>query len=852
MKHFEKLGTPLHSVLKYPSDHAQTQRFMAAGYSNIEVNSLWDLWSDPRFLSPSCRLALDEVEPFDEWEDFALFASHYCLVIAQTGYNTLFPQERGRRDSVTSVESELSARTASPPRPESQWFAYRYTQNPDGEARAHHASAFPPVEGSRDVLALHGGIGSQIRLSTTNLYASIGSDLTGTTTPPRDIAARSCHTVTALENGWNVLIGGRASPAAPFQDCWLQKNSTWERVHDLPYPLYRHRAAAVSLPNDTYGVVVFGGKTGASRVNPDPALLWDPNNGWQVLRSLRQAPKPRFGATFIRLGFNHGLMFGGMRQDGIICQGFWRWRLMLSSDGVAGIKFIKSTALDTTVGIYPWFNRLGASYSMIRNEVFIIGGIAKQGCIPKDYEILSMLGSFSAFGDQEREMDLRVSVVDPLMPPNCPRPLLIGHSSHRTHKEMTLIMGGGATCFSFGTYWNTGVWLFYDKEAGLSKPWALIKPEPPVPRVTDAVAARECAPGTSSIVQKTTIASPTDFDALLQASKPKIIASLDIGPCTSLWTPNHFKSVIAPTRCVIVHSATSRSMNFQRKDFAYTKMRFDDFITSVITPTNDSHIYLRSISSSNPTATPANLSTDWPEIAEDFRLPSSLDFITQNLHSSPLRIGGDVNMWLHYDVMANVYFQVYGSKKLVLFPPSDLIRLSFAPGSTTSSIDIFSSSVSDRSAADTLVSPTGTSPHIATLGPGDALFIPPLWAHAATPLASKPGTTPATIAVNVFFRSLSAAKYAAGRDVYGNRDLAAYEDGRRDVEKMARRFADGVPRDMAKTYLQRLADELAQKAAEMNTADEEAGPGSAGAHAPAASASKPPKASMDASKYYSQ
>jgi len=67
LKHFKKLGTPLQSVLTYPGNHAQTQRFQAAGFSMIEAQSLWDLWADPRFLSPSQRLALDQVEPFDEW-----------------------------------------------------------------------------------------------------------------------------------------------------------------------------------------------------------------------------------------------------------------------------------------------------------------------------------------------------------------------------------------------------------------------------------------------------------------------------------------------------------------------------------------------------------------------------------------------------------------------------------------------------------------------------------------------------------------------------------------------------------------------------------------------------------------
>lgn len=113
LKHFEKLGSPLRTVLKYPGNHTQSQRFFAAGFQNIESQNLWELWGNPAFLSPSQRMALDHIEPFDEWEEFALFASHYTFLIAQTG---ALPSRRRRRESEASISSELSTRTASPMR----------------------------------------------------------------------------------------------------------------------------------------------------------------------------------------------------------------------------------------------------------------------------------------------------------------------------------------------------------------------------------------------------------------------------------------------------------------------------------------------------------------------------------------------------------------------------------------------------------------------------------------------------------------------------------------------------------------------------------------------------------------
>lgn len=78
------------------------------------------------------------------------------------------------------------------------------------------------------------------------------------------------------------------------------------------------------------------------------------------------------------------------------------------------------------------------------------------------------------------------------------------------------------------------------------------------------------------------------------------------------------------------------------------------------------------------------------------------------------------------------------------------------------------------------------------------------WPHTATP------RTNVSIAVNTFFRSIDSAHYSTGRDVYGNRDLAAYEKGRQDVARIANSF-NKVPSVVKYFYLLRLADELQAK-----------------------------------------
>lgn len=150
-------------------------------------------------------------------------------------------------------------------------------------------------------------------------------------------------------------------------------------------------------------------------------------------------------------------------------------------------------------------------------------------------------------------------------------------------------------------------------------------------------------------------------------------------------------------------------------------------------------------------------------------------------------------------VMANVLCQIRGSKRIVLYPPSDVSHLQIGPGESSSSINVF-----DHDALIRNPSLMHAHPQEAILQPGDVLYIPPVWLHTALPVEH------CSISINVFFRNLKTG-YAAGRDVYGNRDLQAYDYGRREVDKISKAF-QGLPPQMAKFYLERLAGELNQKA----------------------------------------
>lgn len=96
-----------------------------------------------------------------------------------------------------------------------------------------------------------------------------------------------------------------------------------------------------------------------------------------------------------------------------------------------------------------------------------------------------------------------------------------------------------------------------------------------------------------------------------------------------------------------MHEAAEYHMDFRAKNFRYVTTPFASFIDRIASGSME---YLRSLAVGKPTTKPAEFESDFPELASDFKLPPQLEYVSQNAHSSPLRISGAVIIWLHYDV----------------------------------------------------------------------------------------------------------------------------------------------------------------------------------------------------------
>ncbi|KAF2708800.1 LCM-domain-containing protein [Pleomassaria siparia CBS 279.74] len=810
LAHFNKIQTPIQAVDKHPSLDQQAARFLNADWPTLSIcRSLWDLWSDDAFTPSQLRRGLDAVEPFDEWEEFALFAGHYFLLVA-SNVKPGVPVQSNIPDKPKANVRDITTCSV----------IASHVNSEDSPPTPRRFGAACPV--ANNAVAFHGGQGKEHRLASMDILGR--GEYVSNAQPCSMPHARVCHTITSFAQDEALLVGGRTSPSQALADCWRMNGGEWHRAQDLVPARFRHSSTKIRIPYKESGidaVLVFGGKRSDGIILGD-WCIWIPDKGWQNIPVVGSRPTARFGAAISSMVFaqDRGLIVGGADLNGAVLDDVWLFHI----DAAPHLQLTFTDLTDEIQRLIPHcgYSRFGASLLPFGQSLILIGGISKK-------EILSSSNDFLIISCGA---SLEVTKAE-LHIPESAYPLLVGFSAAPISSDEFIISGGGAVCFSMGSFWNEGFLSISTVHKSkidmpVSVPWSIavilrteidVKTQPPEQPASakgkgkgkgkskskskgkgkgkTRTETRALHHPTVTAIPRLKIQSSEDFTQLLAASKPVILEELDIGPCTELWSLDYLKEKIGPDRELVVHECGSDRMMFKDKNFQYVKKSVGNFFAGI---ESGEKTYLRAVSASQPNKLPTKLEDDFPTIAADFILPDIMNIVRENYHSSPLRISGPVSLWLHYDVLANVLCQVKGTKTLQLYPPIDAKYLDFPPGGSSSNVDVLASKDARL---------RHTHPHIAALSPGDVLFIPPMWAHTATP---SEGTS---VAVNVFFKNLGLG-YAAGKDVYGNRDLQAYENGRRDVERISKAFKS-LPSDISKFYLDRLVAELQEKADRFGT-----------------------------------
>ncbi|KAL2264430.1 hypothetical protein VTK26DRAFT_3317 [Humicola hyalothermophila] len=641
LSHFHKLNTPLKSVSTYPTIGDQYSRFRSRGWETVHVWTLWQAWADGTFLSASERHKLDEVEPFDEWEEFALFASHYCLVHAKAKSNaTAVPAP-----SIPCCK-KLPLREAT----------LQFDECPGQRGQRRFAAAMQLSQDRPQPLMLNVmGLGTKARLQSCDVF-SAGATETGETFSfgGGGPTARMCHSLTDLGSAGVLLAGGRGSPSSPLKDCWLLNKSlkTWRRTHDLPTPLHRHSVTA--LGESGLSLLVGGkGETGAF----DGCLLYHHEVGWVSCEVDGDRPAAVYGAVLCCRGISgvarfSGIYVGGL-EDGLISNQVLKWEVDVSNFKKPTVRFTKLRLPDAEESRHL-LARFGATCLQYDDQFILLGGVAKDHLLGREDEVLlcsvsmdgaTITGRLLWQGSQSGE--------------SLPRPLFIGHSAVLMPGGDVVVAGGGATCFSMGTFWNKGVFTlripipdgqeFETLNRGSS--WVHNKTVDIFPGEQGPLAATKLRDGggraSITAIRRIKLETEADFLKVVREGRPAVLDGLGLGRCVSTWTLDYLVDRIGADRKVVIHEAATQAMDFTAKNFRYVTTRFGEFARRV---SQGDRLYLRALSDEKPTEKPAVLAEDFPELAADFVLPQELSLVTRALFSSVLRLSGPVNMWLHYDV----------------------------------------------------------------------------------------------------------------------------------------------------------------------------------------------------------
>lgn len=563
LSHFHKLNTPLKSIHTYPTVLDQHARFSSRNWDSVQVWTLWQAWADKTFLDKSERKHLDEIEPFDEWEEFALFASHYCVVHARAGSN--------------------STSTAAPSLPSSpgvavQSVALHFDKCPAQKGqRRFAAAAYLSLEGAEQLVLNTLGLGIKSRLPSCDIF---GLEVSGNEGPEVLLsfreggpAIRMCHSLTDLGSNGILLVGGRGSPSGPLRDCWLFDKSlkVWRRTHDLPTPLYRH---AVTALGDSGLALLFGGR---GETTPfDCCLLYHPDEGWLSCEVAGDKPAAVYGAV-LSSGSTCGPasfsgMYAGGLEDGLVSDQILLWEAdvldtkvscdiahlgQLNESNTLKNPHIRCTRVEVgDSGSQRLLTRFGATCLRHGSEFLILGGVTADHLLDQLDEVV--LCSMSS-GELTITRRLIGGSLQGNQPP--PRPLFVGHSAVSMPDGSIVVVGGGATCFSMGTFWNRGVYSLHiptvDGQEGCRSPssrWVYDKSIDLIPGEPSPSSNAKPQNGVASVhitpIIRLKLETEDDFLSVLHDGRPAVLEGLDLGSCVSVWTTKYLVEKVGRNRKV--------------------------------------------------------------------------------------------------------------------------------------------------------------------------------------------------------------------------------------------------------------------------------------------------------------
>ncbi|TKS67878.1 tRNA wybutosine-synthesizing protein 4 [Collichthys lucidus] len=428
--HFLKLNSTLHALRQYPDTAAQRHRFLDKGWEQcvcLDMNVFY-LGLVPE--EERCRV--ENLEPFDEYEEWHQKCSHYFILTASRG--SLMAQALLTHAPVSPVPSIC----------------------PSWSHTALNVQTVPVcIEGLGMATALvrpghvlltggcsRGGRGEMTRILLRGQegWRSVSVE------PSVDLGVRLYHTVTSLPRGGVVVYGGRSSPLNPIRSLFivtLEPGSSEGRqdtlklcveemvcTGDPPPARWRHTAAVVSHSGKDF-LFVFGGKNETEAALGDGYFLCQDQQHWTEMSVEGAAPEARHSHS--ACSYQGGLvLFGGVDRRGVP---LGDTAVLRPNERGFSWERIKVQP--------PPVPRYSHSAHVIGEKLVVVGGV----WLHSDSVPGALIINLSTHSSVEFSLDTTF----------VPWPLML-HSfcSELTNPEEPelLLIGGGGNCFSFGTHFN--------------------------------------------------------------------------------------------------------------------------------------------------------------------------------------------------------------------------------------------------------------------------------------------------------------------------------------------------------------------------------------------------------------
>ncbi|KAM6202491.1 tRNA wybutosine-synthesizing protein 4 [Rhynchocyon petersi] len=439
-QHFRQLNSPLHGLDSFPDVEAQRRRFLQAGWTACTAMDMNEFYR--RFLPAEERRRIENLEPFDEFEEWHLKCAHYFILAASKGdtlsHIPVFPAtEVFPWVDLASPAGVLPVSVVSSGSQGSHLKRY-------GHASAHLRP---------DIILSAGGFGEQdwqhCRVSKFHLLLRhCDFEWKGTQICGRETGAkwdgRLYHTMTRLSDTQILVLGGRLSPVTPalgiLQLCFCKGEGnglgdlkvTVTKVgpeEDSTLLRWRHSTTEVSYQNEKY-LFVYGGRSVMEPVLSDWHFLHVGTLTWVRIPVEGDAPEGRHSHS--ACSWQGGALFAG--------------GLGASEEPLSSVLFLKPIScgfLWESVDIHPPITpRYSHTAHVLDGKLLLVGGV--------------WIHSSSVPGVTVIDLTTRLSCEYQIDTTCVPWPLMLhNHTSILLAEEQQLlILGGGGNCFSFGTYFN--------------------------------------------------------------------------------------------------------------------------------------------------------------------------------------------------------------------------------------------------------------------------------------------------------------------------------------------------------------------------------------------------------------